>query len=72
MAVGIHFYISISFNSFYSDLIKLVDRCPQIRELDLSDCTTLSSKTIEIVSKLKNLEYLSLSRCYNISVSAYL
>lgn len=54
------------------DLIKIVHRCPNLRELDLSDCTMLTSKTIDIVSDLQHLEYLSLSRCYNINVAAYL
>ncbi|XP_031620766.1 S-phase kinase-associated protein 2 [Contarinia nasturtii] len=53
-------------------LKKIVSRCPQLRELDLSDCTALTSETIGIVANLEHLEYLSLSRCYNLSVSAYL
>lgn len=47
-------------------------RCPDLRELDLSDCTLLTSQTIDIVCNLRHLEYLSLSRCYNINVAAYL
>lgn len=53
-------------------LKKIVARCPQLCELDLSDCTSLGSQTIDIVAQLDHLEYLSLSRCYNINVSAYL
>lgn len=53
-------------------LEKLVARCPDLLELDLSDCTQLTSEAITIVCKLKKLEYLSLSRCYNISVTSYL
>lgn len=63
--LGINFFL-------YSVLKKIVHRCPQLRELDLSDCTTLTSHTIDIVANLKHLEYLSLSRAYNINVSAYL
>lgn len=51
---------------------RLVNRCPNLIELDLSDSSILTSETIKIVSKLKRLEYLSLSRCYNINVAAYL
>lgn len=53
-------------------LIKIVQRCPKLCELDLSDCTLLTSQTIDIVCNLKHLEYLSLSRCYNINAYAYL
>lgn len=53
-------------------LLKLIDRCPDLLELDLSDCTQLSSEAMKIVCKLKKLEYLSLSRCYNINVTSYL
>lgn len=53
-------------------LEKLIHRCPNLLELDLSDCTQLTSEAITVVCKLKKLEYLSLSRCYNIGVTAYL
>lgn len=55
-----------------ADLDKLITRCPDLIELDLSDCTLLTSEAIKIVCRLKKLEYLSLSRCYNISVGSYL
>lgn len=58
--------------NIFSALEKLVARCPDLLELDLSDCTQLTSEAITIVCKLKKLEYLSLSRCYNISVTSYL
>ncbi|XP_055587796.1 S-phase kinase-associated protein 2 isoform X2 [Uranotaenia lowii] len=53
-------------------LDKLIVRCPGLLELDLSDCTQLTSECIGMVCKLRKLEYLSLSRCYNIHVTAYL
>lgn len=53
-------------------LHKLITRCPDLLELDLSDCSQLSSKSISMVCKLQKLEYLSLSRCYNINVTSYL
>lgn len=60
-------------NSMTDDALnKLVDRCPDLLELDLSDCTQLSSAAMKMVCKLKKLEYLSLSRCYNINVTSYL
>ncbi|XP_055617887.1 S-phase kinase-associated protein 2 [Toxorhynchites rutilus septentrionalis] len=55
-----------------SALEKLVKRCPDLLELDLSDCTQLTSDSIKLVCKLQKLEYLSLSRCYNINVTSYL
>lgn len=68
------FLFSLTFLGFEKllDLVKIVHRCPNLRELDLSDCTMLTLKTIDIVSELPQLEYLSLSRCYNINVAAYL
>ncbi|XP_062557246.1 S-phase kinase-associated protein 2 isoform X2 [Armigeres subalbatus] len=60
-------------NSMTDDALqKLIDRCPDLLELDLSDCTQLSSAAMKVVCKLKKLEYLSLSRCYNINVTSYL
>ncbi|XP_058811691.1 S-phase kinase-associated protein 2 [Topomyia yanbarensis] len=55
-----------------ASLDKLINRCPDLLELDLSDCTQLTSEAITVVCKLKKLEYLSLSRCYNINVTSYL
>lgn len=53
-------------------LQRLVERCVDLVELDLSDCSSLTENAIESVSTLPKLEYLSLSRCYNIAGSAYL
>lgn len=67
------FHIFCFFNAcLFPVLRKIVSRCTKLRELDLSDCTALTSDTIDIVANLQHLEYLSLSRCYNIHVSAYL
>lgn len=49
------------------ELDKLVTRLPNLRELDLSDCTLLSKDIIDILLGLKHLEYLSLSRCYKLA-----
>lgn len=52
---------------------KLCERCPNLKELDVSDATKLSSAALtEIVDKLTILEVLSTSRCYNITPSSYL
>ncbi|XP_023723002.1 S-phase kinase-associated protein 2 isoform X2 [Cryptotermes secundus] len=51
---------------------QLVTACPELVELDLSDCTSLTSETISIVTKLDKIEYLALSRCYSITPAAYL
>jgi len=50
----------------------LVKRCPELSELDLSDCVELTPRGIEALSDLQNLEYLSISRCYNIDVLGFL
>ncbi|XP_052872894.1 S-phase kinase-associated protein 2 [Anopheles cruzii] len=53
-------------------LATLVRRCPNLVELDVSDCAQLTSKAIDYLCKLPKLEYLSLSRCYNINTTSYL
>ena len=58
--------------SVFADVQQLVTACPELVELDLSDCTTLTSETICIVTQLDKIEYLALSRCYGIAPSAYL
>uniref|UniRef100_A0A182SJE1 S-phase kinase-associated protein 2 n=1 Tax=Anopheles maculatus TaxID=74869 RepID=A0A182SJE1_9DIPT len=50
----------------------LTTRCQKLVALDLSDCTRLTEATIETLCKARKIEYLSLSRCYNIPVTAYL
>ncbi|BES88411.1 s-phase kinase-associated protein [Nesidiocoris tenuis] len=48
-------------------IVKLVERCRQIRMLDLSDCLLLSVSTLrEIIQKLPLLESLAISRCCQI------
>ncbi|XP_055700219.1 S-phase kinase-associated protein 2 [Phlebotomus papatasi] len=53
-------------------LSTLVDRCANIREFDASDCNLLTVDVIKILTGLRELEYLSLSRCYNIPVYAFM
>ncbi|KAG8236949.1 hypothetical protein J437_LFUL016144, partial [Ladona fulva] len=56
-----------------SHVQRLVRRCPELVELDLSDCTQLTEKAVNaVVEGLNKIEYLALSRCYNIPSSAYL
>uniref|UniRef100_A0A1A9WPH1 S-phase kinase-associated protein 2 n=1 Tax=Glossina brevipalpis TaxID=37001 RepID=A0A1A9WPH1_9MUSC len=57
---------------FDSHLESLHKRCPDLLELDLSDCTGLTGNAINIICKFKALEYLSLSRCYSIPAAAYI
>ncbi|KDR21087.1 S-phase kinase-associated protein 2 isoform X2 [Zootermopsis nevadensis] len=53
-------------------LRQLVASCPDLVELDLSDCTTLTAESINIITNLDKIEYLALSRCYSIAPAAYL
>ncbi|XP_060526311.1 S-phase kinase-associated protein 2 [Cylas formicarius] len=46
---------------------SLVARCPRLRELDLSDCTSITGDSITEISSLDELNFLALSRCYTIS-----
>ncbi|XP_055849299.1 S-phase kinase-associated protein 2 [Episyrphus balteatus] len=57
---------------FDSHLVTLARRCPQLIELDVSDCTALSSSAVTFICKFMTLEYLSLSRCYQILAPAYM
>jgi len=51
----------------------LLEKCPNLRELDVSDSTKLTAVSLNlIVEKLGYLESLSTSRCYGISPSSYL
>ncbi|XP_022918162.1 S-phase kinase-associated protein 2 [Onthophagus taurus] len=45
---------------------RLTSRCKKLRELDLSDCTGLTGETILHILQLKGLNFLALSRCYQI------
>lgn len=49
----------------------LLRRCPDIVELDLSDCAILTISSIHTLLNFSKLEHLSLSRCYSIPQSAY-
>ncbi|KYQ59063.1 S-phase kinase-associated protein 2 [Trachymyrmex zeteki] len=51
------------------DLLK---RCPDIIELDLSDCAMLTMHAVHNLLNFSKLEHLSLSRCYSIPQSAYI
>ncbi|XP_008322727.3 S-phase kinase-associated protein 2 [Cynoglossus semilaevis] len=52
------------------DVKMLVDRCPHIQTLDLSDSTLLMADSFPVLAQLKHLQHLSLSRCYHIHVAA--
>ncbi|XP_017886904.1 S-phase kinase-associated protein 2 isoform X2 [Ceratina calcarata] len=49
----------------------LVKSCPDLVELDLSDCTMLTMNTVRSLLDLSKLEHLSLSRCYGVPPSTY-
>ena len=61
----------IMMNSFYYQ--SLVESCPYLRELDVSDSSQLTPATLNaMVDRLHYLESVSTSRCYNITPSSYL
>lgn len=49
------------------DVALLVSNCPNLRELDLSDCTGLTGEAVKQITVLQELQFLALSRCYAIS-----
>lgn len=53
-------------------LLSLIKRCPNLIELDISDCNELTNAGIEALNQLKQLEYLSISRCYNVNIQQFL
>ncbi|XP_069025064.1 S-phase kinase-associated protein 2 [Embiotoca jacksoni] len=52
------------------DVKVLVERCPHIQTLDLSDSTQLTADSFPVLKQLKALLHLSLSRCYHIHLAA--
>ncbi|KAK9871829.1 hypothetical protein WA026_014285 [Henosepilachna vigintioctopunctata] len=54
------------------DVAALVCSCPNLRELDLSDCTALTGEAIKQITALEDLNFLALSRCYAISYRSLL
>lgn len=44
----------------------LANRCTKLIALEIADSNELTTAGVESLAKLKNLEYLSLARCYNV------
>ncbi|XP_022214438.1 S-phase kinase-associated protein 2 [Drosophila obscura] len=57
---------------FDSHVKSLQTRCPQLLELDLSDCNSLTPAAIEAIMQFQMLEYLSVSRCYLIPAASFI
>lgn len=53
-------------------ILQLVVCCPNLRELDLSDCTSLTSEAVGHITLLQELNFLALSRCYQVSYNSLL
>ncbi|NXY07360.1 SKP2 protein, partial [Pteruthius melanotis] len=53
-----------------ADVKMLVERCPSLVHLDLSDSMMLKPECLQYFKKLKFLQHLCLSRCYQISPAA--
>ncbi|CAG9764742.1 unnamed protein product [Ceutorhynchus assimilis] len=49
---------------------SLVTSCPELRELDLSDCTAITGESVRQITALVNLTIVALSRCYMIPYKA--
>lgn len=57
---------------FVADVAELCCSCPHLKELDLSDAHALSDAAVaSVVSTLRGLEYMALSRCYQVPPAAY-
>ncbi|KAL7727129.1 hypothetical protein ACLKA6_016089 [Drosophila palustris] len=57
---------------FDSHVVTLQKRCPQLLELDLSDCNSLTPAALAAIMKFNSLEYLSVSRCYLIPATNFI
>lgn len=53
-------------------VVTLQKRCPQLLELDLSDCNSLTPAALTAIMKFNSLEYLSVSRCYLIPAASFI
>lgn len=65
-------YFLFDLNLICLDVATLQKRCPQLLELDLSDCNSLTPTVITAIMKFKMLEYLSVSRCYLIPATKFM
>ncbi|KAJ8965854.1 hypothetical protein NQ317_017396 [Molorchus minor] len=54
------------------DVTDLVSKCSRLRELDLSDCTSITGESVRQITMLEELNFLALSRCYLIPYKALL
>ncbi|EDW58641.1 S-phase kinase-associated protein 2 [Drosophila virilis] len=57
---------------FDTHVATLQKRCPQLLELDLSDCNSLTPAALAAIMKFNSLEYLSVSRCYLIPAASFI
>ena len=56
-----------------SDVIALCRRCPNLVELDVSDSSLITQTSVNFIHEnLHRLEYLAMSRCYGVQISAFL
>ncbi|KAJ7987126.1 hypothetical protein DPEC_G00335520 [Dallia pectoralis] len=57
-------------NLTMDDLTHLVERCPNLVNLDLSDSVLITTSSFPVLQKLKSLKHLALSRCYQFHPAA--
>ncbi|KAI6242796.1 F-box domain-containing protein [Aphelenchoides fujianensis] len=53
-------------------IAHIVNRCPELIELDVSDCSEITNVALKTLSKLKKLKKLSVCRCYGIEPVSFL
>ena len=58
---------------FISDVANICKCCENLQELDLSDASKITAKSMGcIIRDLQSVEYLAFARCFNITPDAYL
>lgn len=55
----------------FSDVRVVATSCPNLIDLDLSDCAQLGGTCLSYLTSLSQLQHLALSRCYSIPPAAY-
>lgn len=57
----------------FSDIENLVQRCPLLDEVDMSDSSDITGLGYDmLIGKLAHLRVLSVSRCYSIDPTVFL
>lgn len=63
------FFYFYFYNLSFLVVAVVVKKCPNLLEIDLSDCVLLGEGLAPALKNLKKLEHLAISRCYKLQMS---